>query len=393
MKVIKRNSEGLEKALAEIGIEARYNLRASRAEIKGFWNNPSGWHPINDRTVSAIQDRIESGFAFDRGTTALFGSETWQRYFNALLSKHEVDPFAQWLTSLPTWDGQQRLFNWLADVFTVNRYDPLLPWVCSFPLMGAVKRTFAPGTKLDEMPVLIGPQGIGKSTALAALLPASNSEWFTDSFTFHADPKTQVEAVSGAVIVEAAEMVGSTRQEIEAVKVFLSRTEDKQRLAYRKDPEYMRRLFVMVGTTNDPECLPNDATGNRRFVPLEIRASSSGAVGVREYLSANRGQLWAEALYQVNSGTEARLPDALKSAQAQANEVHRSKLEVVEDAVDTYLRTAPDHFKLAEAMTAMGMNKDDVRAQRAVAKTLRNRKYERKEQRINGEKAYWWTKD
>ena len=170
-------------------------------------------------------------------------------------------------------------------------------WASRSVLMGVVTRTFHPGEKHDEMVVLVGPQGIGKSTAWAWLLPGEpeRSRWFSDGLSFHDDQKAKAEALQGMVLVEASEMTGSTKAEVETIKKFLSRTNDNIRLTYRRDPSPLLRRCMIVGTTNDPRCLPNDSSGNRRFLPVPCLAGDPAKT--RAYLDAHREQMWAEALH------------------------------------------------------------------------------------------------
>ena len=99
---------------------------------------------------------------------------------------------------------------------------------------------------------MIGAQGVGKSTALRCLLPPEHPEWFSDGLRLSADDKVRAEALQGRVIVEAAEMAGSTRAERESLKAFLSRTDDGSvRLAFRRNPETLLRRCVIAGTSNE----------------------------------------------------------------------------------------------------------------------------------------------
>ena len=72
-------------------------------------------------------------------------------------------------------------------------HEDLLRWASRSVLMGVVLRTDHPGEKHDEMVVLVGPQGIGKSTAWAWLLPAEPQRalWFSDGLSFHDDQKSE----------------------------------------------------------------------------------------------------------------------------------------------------------------------------------------------------------
>ena len=257
-----------------------------------------------------------------------FGTEAWRVLLNAVLFHVEVDPFIEWLEALPEWDGNLRFAGWLTQVFEAER-SPLVEWASRFIFLGPMWRAFKPGYKLDEMPVLIGPQGCGKSTALRWVLPPEEGEWFADSLNLADDSKARAEALQGRVLVEASEMTGGSRADLESLKAFISRTDDGGvRLAYRANPEPLPRRAVIVGTSND-DCLPNDPTGNRRFVA--IRLQDGDPANLRTYLDTNREQLWAEALDVYCSGTEARLPEDLFACQAVSNERFRRRDHILED--------------------------------------------------------------
>ena len=131
-------------------------------------------------------------------------------------------------------------------------------------------------------------------------------------------------------------MTGSTKAEVETIKQFLSRTNDRIRLTYRRDPSPLLRRCMIVGSTNDPRCLPNDPSGNRRFVPVPVTAGDPRKI--RAFMNAERQQLWAEAKHRVLELKEpAWLPDELKQQQAVENEIYRATDEIAEDAVQEYL--------------------------------------------------------
>ena len=94
---------------------------------------------------------------------------------------------------------------------------------------------------------------LGSQRFLRNILPDEyRNEWFGDGLHLAADRKTRVEALQGRVIVEAAEMAGSTRAELESLKAFLSAQDDGNvRLAYRHNPEPSPRMCIIVGTANE----------------------------------------------------------------------------------------------------------------------------------------------
>ena len=153
--------------------------------------------------------------------------------------------------------------------------------------------------------------------------------------------RAKAEALQGMVLVEASEMTGSTKAEVETIKKFLSRTNDNIRLTYRRDPSPLLRRCMIVGTTNDPRCLPNDASGNRRFLPVPCDAGDPAAT--RAYLDEHREQLWAEAMppHPGELHETAYLPDSLKGAQADLTEQYRAVDEVAEEVIGAWLDANP----------------------------------------------------
>ena len=395
-----KSREGLRAVLTALGFEWRYNLRAMRAELR---EHGGPWSPATDRLVQDIRSQIPerfteaSGAEGDKRKSLAFGRTAFEDCFGALLNRAEADPFREWLESLPAWDRAPRLDSWLATVFHVRESGGLAPWCSRYLPLGAVWRTYRPGTKLDEMPVLIGLQGAGKSTALRCLLPPEHPEWFSDGLRLSADDKVRAEALQGRVIVEASEMAGATRAERESLKAFLSRTDDGSvRLAYRRNPETMLRRCVLAGSTNDPLCLPADPSGNRRFVVVSLEATGAGPAGVRAYLDANREQLWAEALFRFHEGETAWLPQSLTDAQTEANHGAVQVDETLEDALLEFidgwsgngrfrLRDVRDSLKRrlnGDALTDMRLS---VELRRLGCESLGLR-------RINGQRGRWWGK-
>ena len=427
-----RSADGLARALKELGIDVRFNLRAMHHEFRAN----GSWLRANDRTEARLQERIACSFTTGKKNARLiFGPDTWCRALNALLADREIDPFLAWLEGLPAWDGRQRLDSWLGEVFTVDPNCPLTEWAARFIFLGPVQRAFEPGAKMDEMPVLIGAQGCGKSTALRLALPPESPQWFADGLHLAADPKARAESLQGRVVVEAAEMAGSTRAELESLKAFLSRTDDGAvRLAYRRNPETMLRRAVIVGTTNDEYCLPNDPTGNRRFVIVNVGPKpdrcdvddqpdycpfmkypkvlaqgwpcpACGHEGLvpsvaylRKFLDANREHLWTEALFLHRAGNEARLPDGLASVQASVNEGHRRNDETLENAVARWLRTAPPTFTLTQVAEGCGLAdvgrgaRVSMRDQRRLGAALTAAGCSKARKRVGAERRYVWTR-
>ena len=212
-----------------------------------------------------------------------------------------------------------------------------------------------------------------------------------------ADSKTRVEALQGRVIVEAAEMSGSTKADMDSLKAFLSRTDDGSvRLAYRKDPETMLRRCLIIGTSDRDTPLPNDPN-LRRFVPIYLDDGNPAVL--REYLDEHREQLWAEALDVYRQGVEPRLPEELKPMQEEATARARSRDAVTEDAVETWTE-GNDGFTMAELAAGIhlidGQDKGArlrMRDQHRLGSVLESMGYVKRREMRLGSKATRWYRD
>ena len=209
-------------------------------------------------------------------------------------------------------------------------------WASRYLFLGPLQRTYQPGCKLDEIPVLIGPQGIGKSALLRSLFqPHEQREFFRDHLDLSANDGRKIEATAGAVLVEASEMVGRKQTEIERLKNYLSRQEDVYRLAYRRDSISYPRSFVIVATSNDKGALPNDPSGNRRFVAVWCPDSVASVEDMMNEkigeVGTFRDQCWVEAIQRYLAGERANLPRDLMPSQAEVNERFRDTDEALEE--------------------------------------------------------------
>lgn len=371
---------GFECALARLGLMLRYNQRAQRPELRWSWpdGRRSRWEPMTDRNEAMLNAMIERSFSFVKGSSeeddtprsipAHWTRADWDRNKNATLYRHQIDPFMEWAAKFDAWDGVKRLDYWLrlcGFKFADEEQDwPLIKWAARSILMVAVWRALEPGKKHDTIPVLIGPQGCGKSTSIAMLFPARHSEeWFTDSLTLGGDSKRRLEAIQGAVIVEISEMTGATTAQIEHLRSFLSRTVDKERLAYRHNPEGVPRMCSMVGTANGTAVLPNDPTGNRRFV--SIRITEGSPTTIRNWLNANREQLWAEAFVRVRAGETCHFTSDMSAIQSEVNETVRSGDAVLEDEILAWVRSRmlahprPQYIVASECVREVLVRRDE----------------------------------
>lgn len=138
-------------------------------------------------------------------------------------------------------------------------------------------------------------------------------------------------ALDGKLIVEWAELESQARSDRRAVKSFLSSQHDTYRRPYAPVGSEQPRGCVIVGSTNEPDCL-NDPTGERRFWPVTV-----GDINV-DWLAQNREQLFAEAVVAYRAGErwwfDNREPDD-KQLLVDLGEVHSEHSE--EDSWTDYV--------------------------------------------------------
>ena len=240
----RKDAATLSTILAEAKIDFRWNLRAQVIEYRepGVTADKCAWTAVNDRLMSRIRDDISRSYYVktERGPRSLhFGRERWDDSLGTLLYWNEVDPFAKWLEALPPWNGTPVIERILPGLFGADD-DELSRWAARYLFLGAVQRCYEPGSKIDEIPVFIGDQGVGKSTLLRDILPPFADAWFGDGLRWDARQEKQVDAVLGKVIVEVSEMAGRSRADIESIKIFITRRNDNtSRRPYARHTEEM----------------------------------------------------------------------------------------------------------------------------------------------------------
>ena len=230
---------------------------------------------------------------------------------------HAKDPVREYLQGL-VWDGTERLDRLFIDYLGAED-SSYTRAVTRKMFVAAVARCFRPGCKFDQICILSGRQGIGKSLLLSRM----GREWFNDSITSF-DGKDARENLRGVWIVELGEMTAFSRSESEAAKQFLSQTEDRYRAAYgRRTVQYPRRC-VFFGTSNSSDFL-RDATGNRRYWPVDCSFERRTRVVHDDLTPAEVDQLWAEAVARFNAGEELILRDELQKAALAEQQAHTER--------------------------------------------------------------------
>lgn len=210
-------------------------------------------------------------------------------------TERSYHPIKQMLKNLPKWDKKPRVDTLFIDYLGAedNIY---VKEATRKTLVAAIRRVKEPGCKFDYVPILVGPQGIGKSTLCKQL----GGEWHCDSLSFHdLKDKTGYEKIQGSWIVEFSELVGLNKSDLNIVKNFLTSTTDKYRGAYQSTTKERKRQNIFIGTTNAQDGFLSDTTGNRRFWPIKVEGADKTPFDLDKKTIQ---QIWAEALYCERQG-------------------------------------------------------------------------------------------
>ena len=276
-----------------------FNQLADGMEIRGAvpWKHPARfWRDADDAQLICYIDASYGSFS--------------QRNYDIAVTKAADDrsyhPIKEYFDGLPVWDEMPRVDTVLIDYLGAqdNAY---VRAVTRKALCAAYMRIYHPGIKFDYITVLNGNQGIGKSTLIAKL----GMEWFADSLTLSdMNDKTAAEKLQGYWIHEIGEMAGMRKAELEKVKAFVSRQDDKYRASFGRRVTPHPRQCIFFGTTNSENGYLRDITGNRRF--WNVNVTGDGRMKPWDLGQETVDQIWAEVIVLSNAGEELFLDHTLE---------------------------------------------------------------------------------
>lgn len=351
-----------------------------RDEIMWAPDGDDQWAAFTDSDYSRLRITLER-----RGFKPV-GRELIRDSVLLVADDHPFDSAQTWLDQ-QTWDGTPRVEQFLARYFGAE--DTAYTRAVSKYLWTALAgRVVTPGVKADMVPILVGGQGVGKSTGVAAMCPAT--DFFTE-VSFHEKEDDLARRMRGRLIGEIGELRGLHTRELETIKAFITRTHESWVPKYREFAVNFPRRIVFVGTTNKDEFLADD-TGNRRWLPVRVTQADVDAI------RRDRLQLWAEgrAMYDL-------IGIDYQDAEGLAGAVHDDHTirDHWEEAIDLWL-DEPDpltgdtprarkFLRLGDVLKgALGLDSKHVarREESRAASALRALGYERKKVR-DGERVIW----
>lgn len=326
-----------------------FNLMTMRPEI----------HNAVTGTVTEWTD-VESAQSehYIQSEYKLYKSEMHIKALRILFHRREYNPLLELVESFE-WDGFSRIENCLSDVLKVE-VSTYTREVSRLIFAGGINRLYEPGCKYDCVPILIGKQGCGKSTFVEML--ALNSDYCGFTKNLSGDQKS-IESLSGLWFVEIAELAAFRAADIESLKAFTTARVDRYRLPFDRNVSSIPRRCCFIGTTNSHSFL-TDATGNRRFFPVEVNSNGYDIARDRDALQEYIAQCWAEARERYKAGKMSPVPDAsliddFQKAQAQAA-VEDWRVGLIEEYIS---RLPPNHAICTKEIYNQALYHDSTREQ------------------------------
>jgi hypothetical protein len=239
---------------------------------------PLDWHPLKDSDMVRLREALE------RQNFAAVSAAMMRDSLQVVAERNSYDSAVTWLNGL-TWDGVPRIDNFLA-AYCGAVDDEYTRAVSRYIWTGLPARVFEPGCQLDMVVAFQSIQGTRKSSGLQALAPAA--EYFTDGLDLARDDDNFKRMIQGKIVVEIAELAGIGKAEVEYIKRIITRRVEEWVEKWKTLPTRYLRRCMLFASTNNKRFLPQDETGQRRWLPVEIIAL------VDELILRDRDQLWAE---------------------------------------------------------------------------------------------------
>lgn len=244
-----------------------------------------------------------------------------------------------WMETL-IWDGTPRIGRFFTTYMGAPESDYSNAVSHNF-WVSMIARIYQPGCQVDNMVVLEGAQGIGKTRSLRAI----GGDWYTEA-NESVESKDFFMVLSGNILVEIAELDSFSKAETTRIKQVVSCKVDRYRSPYGRYAESHPRQSIFVGTTNESHYL-KDHTGGRRFWPIEC--------GDMRYddITRDRTQLFAEAVARFKQGSTWWETPVQATLDEQAARQWHDELE---DVVAAYVSNQPQ-VHLRDVAEHLGFDK------------------------------------
>ncbi|WP_165165429.1 VapE domain-containing protein [Corynebacterium qintianiae] len=270
----------------------------------------------------------------------------YHEYRDYWAQTRRFSPVREYLEDLPPWDGVERIATCIPTART--EYSEA---VLHNVFLSLVQRVYEPGCQIDSMVVLVGEQGLRKTSWLRSILPIAVTE-IGDIPVGQQSKDVLISCHRSAIVLMDEVDKFYKRTDQSDLKSFLTQRVDAWRAPYARTETISPRSFILVGTTNEVAFL-QDLTGNRRYWPLVVTDQIATDHMSREWMDL----LLSEAVTRYRAGERVRYDAAFESMAAVVQAQHLD--DPVGDAVRAWL---DDPVIESEERDAYGRKKTVLRS-------------------------------
>jgi len=270
---------------------------------------------VPDLTEMQIANYFQHNFQFEKVNHRMI-----YPCIQALAKQNQKSPMLDWIKS-QKWDGVSRLDQWLTEYWGVED-SSFVREVASKWLIGACARMDKPGTKVDWMMIVVGPQGTGKTSMPAVIFNGNSLTLYGES-----NDKDLHMKIHSALVIGFDELDSFGKKESSFLKAMITTSQDHFRPPYGSSVEVFDRRCTLYGCGNRHEFLQADPSGYRRYAIVEVNQLLDF-----QGLESIRGQLWAEAWLRYSSGE-----DFVQVKQASANAEKYVAPNEIDDRIAQFL--------------------------------------------------------
>ena len=267
------------KAFLSDHIYLRYNTVKHRVEARlpeedSFCQNSElaqfasdDWQPMSDRLSNTLLTALQDV------------KPTRKREFEDVIGSGFVrsyHPFLYYLNRLPPWDGQDYILGLSVSVMVKGGtekqmlfYQYLKKW-----LVAMVASWIDDDEVNQAVLVLIGDQGIYKTTWFSHLLPPELRDYFRIKVNSSRLGKDDLITLSQYGLVCYEELDVMKPSDVNTMKSMVTMPSSDERPAYGHYTEHMPHVASFCGTGNNVQFL-SDETGNRRWLPFIVESITS----------------------------------------------------------------------------------------------------------------------
>ena len=232
------------------------------------WRSATEWHNVCDRFVNSLINMLSrQKDVSERVMWRVINSDYVPLY----------NPFETYLSRLPPWDGTTNHIMDLASTVTVKggAEELLLFYACLRKWLVAMIAGWLDDDVVNqEILVLVGRQGIYKTTWFNSLLPPALERYFHSNTSFGNMTKDEVLKLSQYGLICCEELDTMKPSEMNRLKWAVTTTVTDERKAYAHSSERRKHIATYCGTGNNIRFIDDD-TGTRRWLPFEVESIES----------------------------------------------------------------------------------------------------------------------